>query len=232
MQLVRAASEAGCDAVEIGIPFSDPIADGPLIQESSKAALDAGMTLDRSLQLADRISKEITTPLVFMGYYNPILNMGAERFADAAVANGVTGVIVPDLSFEESSAVRTKFDAAGLTYIDLLAPTSSDDRVAAIADAASGFVYLVSVTGVTGVKSATAGELAGFVDRVAIHTDLPLYVGFGISGPERAAETARICDGVIIGSALIREIQAAASGEEAVERVATFLSNVRAAIDA
>lgn len=230
VELVRAADRSGCDAIEIGVPFSDPIADGPLIQESSRVALERGMTLTRALGLAADLEREISAPLVLIGYYNPILKMGVERFADAAVDSGVSGVILPDVSFEESDAVRPFFDERDIAYIDLVAPTSSDRRIERIVARSRGFVYLVSVTGVTGVRSPDARDLEAFVLRVRPKTDLPLYVGFGITGPRKAQEAAAVSDGVIIGSALVRRIQAAASREEAVYRVETFLSEVCAAI--
>lgn len=230
VELVRAADRSGCDVIEIGLPFSDPIADGPLIQESSKAALAGGMTVSRALELASGLSREIAAALVFMGYYNPILRMGPERFALAAVESGVTGVIVADVSFEESGAVRPFFEERGISYIDLIAPTSSDERIAAIVAQSSGFVYLVSVTGVTGAREPRAEDVDTFVARVRPRTHLPLYVGFGVSGPDKARETARTSDGVIIGSALIRLIQSSASSAEAVQKVEGFLRGVAEAI--
>jgi tryptophan synthase alpha chain len=230
VELVRAADRSGCTAIEIGVPFSDPIADGPLIQQSSKVALDGGMTLARSLEIARDLQREIAAPLVFMGYYNPILRMQPKRFADAAVEAGVTGVIIPDVSFEESSSVRSALQERGLAYIDRVAPTSSEERIGRIVAESQGFVYLVSVTGVTGVRSPQASDLESFVTRVRAHTDMPLYVGFGISGPDKARETARTSDGVIIGSALIRLVQSAPSKHEAIDKVETFLREVSSAI--
>lgn len=228
--LFRAAADAGCDVIEIGIPFSDPIADGPLIQQSSQQALEGGMSLAKSLRLATDLAVDTSVPIVFMSYYNPILQMGGERFAGLAADAGVCGVIIPDMSFEETADVRTVFADKNLVYLDLVAPTSSAERIERIAQLADGFLYLVSVTGVTGVHSPQADDLKTFVGRVRERTDLPLYVGFGITGAEKARAAARVADGVIIGSALIRLIQDAASREEAVSAVGRFLSDVKKAI--
>ncbi len=230
IQLVHAAADAGCDVIEIGIPFSDPIADGPLIQQSSRQALDGGMSLKKSLEIATLLSVDIDVPLVFMSYYNPILRMGNERFAVRAADAHLAGVIIPDMPVEESGAVRPVFAEKGVVYIDLIAPTSSDERIGRIVERADGFLYLVSVTGVTGVHSPAAGDLERFVGRVREHTDLPLYVGFGISDIEKSRAAARVADGVIIGSALIRLVQSAASHGEAVAAVGSFLTDVKKAI--
>jgi len=231
LDLVRAASAAGCDIIEIGIPFSDPIADGPLIQASSKVALDGGITLARCIELAKQLSSKIPTPLVFMSYYNPILRMGNDTFAARAREAGVRGLIVPDVPLEESAAIRSAANAADITYIDLIAPTSSDDRIERITGSAQGFVYLVSVTGVTGVRSPEAGAMGQFVARVRGKTDVPLYIGFGISDATRARQAVQHADGVIIGSALVKLIQSAESREAAASNVDRFLRDVRAAID-
>jgi tryptophan synthase alpha chain len=230
LRLLDAASRAGCQIIEIGIPFSDPIADGPVIQESSKRALDGGMTLRKALALAGRASETNPSALVFMSYVNPILRMGVERFAEEASRAGVSGVVVPDVPFEESPDIRCTLGKSGITFVDLVAPTSSEDRVASIAEGADGFLYLVSLTGVTGVRSALSGELGDFVQRVRAHTDVPLYVGFGISGPELAAQAAEHADGVIIGSAIIRIVQSSETSDEAVENVRSFLTDVKRAI--
>jgi tryptophan synthase alpha chain len=230
MDLVRAASAAGCDIIEIGIPFSDPIADGPLIQESSRQALGGGITLHRTMDLAKRLAQDMPTPLVFMTYYNPVLRMGSDRFARLTQACGVGGVILPDVPKEESEPIRTVLRERNLTYIDLIAPTSNERRITRICDDAKGFLYLVSVTGVTGVRAPESQVLGPFVERVRAHTDLPLYVGFGISDDVRAREVVAFSDGVIIGSALIRLIQSARSEKQAVANVGTFLRRVKDAI--
>lgn len=229
LDLVRTAATA-CDLIEIGIPFSDPIADGPLIQESSKHAIDNGVSLKRSLEMAKEIAQEIATPLILMSYYNPILRMGTGRFVETCRASSVSGVIIPDVPLEESEEVRSALGEHDIGYVDLIAPTSSDDRIDAISGRARGFIYLVSVTGVTGVRSPMARDLEPFVARVRNRTNLPLYVGFGISDADAASSAARHGDGVIIGSALIKLIKSSASNVDAVERVGGFLGQVKSAI--
>ena len=230
VDVMVAASKAGCDVIEIGIPFSDPIADGPVIQAASTHALAGGMTLTRALELAAANSERLDSALVLMGYINPIMNLGLGEFAQTAARSGISGVILPDVPLEESADMRIAFSKAMLDYIDLLAPTSSDERVAAIAEQATGFLYLVSVTGVTGAGTASASDLGAFVARVRAVTDVPAYVGFGISSPEQAATVCGVADGVIIGSQLIRTID---DGDpaSAADRVGSFLTEVRAAID-
>lgn len=227
--LVAAAADAGCDVIEIGIPFSDPIADGPVIQAASNAALARGVTLRSVLAQCARLSARVP-PLVGMSYINPILRMGVENFAGAARESGLSGLILPDVSFEESGAFRPALRARGLAYVDLVAPTSDDARVRTIAGASSGFVYLVSVTGVTGARSARPTGVTELVDRVRAATETPVYVGFGVSTPEHAADVARHADGVIIGSRLM---QLAADGPpaQAGRRVGDFLAAARKAID-
>jgi tryptophan synthase alpha chain len=227
--LVKASVDAGCDIVEIGIPFSDPIADGPVIQAASTAALARGVTLRSTLRLVARLSARV--PLVGMSYINPILRMGVDAFADAARESGISGLILPDVSFEESGAFRPALAARGLAYIDLVAPTSNDARLRAIAGASSGFVYLVSVTGVTGVRNALPAGVSELAGRVRTATETPVYVGFGVSTPELAAELAQCADGVVIGSRLM---QLAVDGHpgQAGRRVGDFLAEARRAIDA
>lgn len=230
LQLLETAAAAGSDVIEIGVPFSDPIADGPIIQAASQAVLAQGMSLRKTLALARQAAASIDTPLVLMGYVNPILRMGREKFAEAAGEAGISGVIVPDVPHEESGELRQRLAGCGITLIDLLAPTSGPERVSRIAGSADGFLYLVSVTGVTGVRSARERDLGAFVARVRQRTDLPLYVGFGVSDREQAVQTVRHADGVIIGSALIRLIQAAPDGAAAVTRIENFLSDIKQAI--
>lgn len=227
--LVKASIDAGCDIVEVGIPFSDPIADGPVIQAAATAALSRGVTLHSVLKQIARLSSRV--PLVGMSYINPILRMGVETFADAARDSGLSGLILPDVSFEESDAFRPALAARGLAYIDLVAPTSDDVRLRAIAGASRGFVYLVSVTGVTGVRNALPAGVSELAGRVRTATETPVYVGFGVSTPELAAELAPCADGVIIGSRLM---QLAADGHpgQAGGRVGGFLADARRAIDA
>jgi tryptophan synthase alpha chain len=231
LQLLRTAARTGCRVIEVGIPFSDPIADGPLIQASSQQALANGMSLDKALQLVEKAAQTDPVAFVLMSYVNPLLRMGIERFAARARTTGVCGVILPDVPLEESGEIRATLARNGITLVDLVAPTSGRERLGRIAGSADGFLYLVSITGVTGVRSELAPDLIEFVQRVRAHTELPLYVGFGVSDPGQAAEVVRHADGVIIGSALVRIVQSAATREGAVANVATFLEDVRTAIN-
>ena len=203
LELLAAAGELGCPVVEIGVPFSDPVADGPIIQQASQVALEQGMTLRRALELVAELSSGPALPVI-MTYLNPILRLGLDTFASAAARAGCAGVIVPDLGFEETGPLRQALAAEGIDLVDLTAPTTPADRLGRIAGSAAGFLYLVAVTGVTGTRSAAAADLTRFADHVRRFTDLPLYAGFGIDGPERAREAAEACDGVIMGSALLR----------------------------
>ncbi|HEU4364994.1 MAG TPA: tryptophan synthase subunit alpha [Candidatus Krumholzibacteria bacterium] len=228
--MVRAAVDAGADVVEIGVPFSDPIADGPVIQASSSVALAHGMSLRRALALASELAATVDVPLVVMSYVNPLLAMGTDAFARAAAEAGVAGVILPDVPFEESGAFRTPIREARLDYVDLIAPTSGDTRIRAIAGAAEGFVYVVSLTGVTGAHHAFAADLGALTGRVRAATETPVYVGFGISEPGQARTVARHADGVIIGSRLL-ELAADGAPGGADGRVGAFLASVRGALD-
>jgi tryptophan synthase alpha chain len=194
------------------------------------AALEGGMSLDRVLELTARARERTSAALILMGYLNPILHMGVDRFAKRAHDAGATGAIIPDVPLEESTGIRAMLKDGGLTFVDLVAPTSSAERVEGIAGSADGFVYLVSLTGVTGVRKTLSQGLGGFVDRVRRHTDLPLYVGFGVSGGDMAAQVVQHADGVIIGSALVKIIQAAAGSREAAADVQKFLSQVKQAM--
>lgn len=229
LQLVPALNRAGADIVELGIPFSDPLADGATIQAASQRALDNGMTLHLCLEQAERLRSEgINMPFVLMGYYNPIFQFGIQRFAERASTAGVDGVIVPDLPPEESAPLLDALRAQNICLIFLLAPTSDDARVRTVAQISDGFIYLVSLVGVTGARDQVAPDLATFVDRVRQVTDKPLAVGFGISTPGQAAQIATIADGVIVGSALINAIGTA---DSPVDATYAFVKGLRHGID-
>ena len=214
-RLFAALARGGADAIEIGVPFSDPLADGATIQRTSQQAIANGVTLADCLALVKRLrGSGIETPLVLMGYYNPILQYGVERFAADAAAAGADGFIVPDLPTEESDDLLAACRRHGRDLIFLLAPTSTDQRIAAVAERASGFVYCVSLTGVTGGRTELP-DLSGYLGRVRAATGLPLAIGFGISSPEHVRQVGAVADGAIVGSALINEIDAAPEGERA-----------------
>ena len=198
---------AGADLIELGFAFSDPMAEGPPIQRAARRALDAGMTLARTLELASRFREaDAATPLVLMGYLNPILAFGIEALAKAAAQSGVDGLIVVDCPPEESAPLAAALQSQDLTLIRLTAPTTPKERLAMIAKGAGGFIYHVAVTGVTGVKEADAAAIAPALTRLRAVTKLPVAVGFGVRTPERAAAVARIADAVVVGSAFVEEI--------------------------
>ena len=203
-EVVLELERAGADLIELGVPFSDPMADGPTIQLSSDRALAAGTTLSGILQLVCRLRKRTQVPIVLMGYFNPIFIYGAERFAADAAAAGVDGLLVVDLPPEEAAELKGATDERGVDLIFLLTPTSDRSRVEAVSRLGSGFIYYVSVTGVTGARSALAETLTARVSEVRAQLDLPLVVGFGISDPSQAAQVAQVADGVVVGSALVK----------------------------
>jgi len=211
-RLLTACARAGAVAIELGLPFSDPLADGPALQEAAQVALDAGMTVADALALARGFAASAEgrdVPLVVMTYVNPVLAYGVERFARDAAASGVRGVIVSDLPLEERADVWAAFAAAGLDTIPLVAPTTAKERVSAIAGRASGFVYCLSRTGVTGDGRAFAGELDDLVRAVRTHTDVPVGIGFGVDDAAKARFVAARAEAVIVGAALARRIAAA-----------------------
>lgn len=205
LDVVAALAEAGADLFEIGIPHSDPLADGPTIQTATYAALMGGTTVADCLQMVRELrARGVEQPFCAMSYYNPILAFGEEQFARAAADAGVDGLIVPDLPPGESELLEPACRAAGLATVYMLAPTSTEERIKAVARHATGFIYLVSVTGITGARDELQPGLLGFVERVRRHTDLPLAVGFGISTGSQAARVAEIAEGVVVGSALVK----------------------------
>ncbi len=220
-------AESGWDLVELGIPFSDPLADGATIQKASFHALQNGTTPDVCLEIAARIYAAVKIPLVFMTYYNPVLSFGLEKFCHGAAGAGVSGLIVPDLPPEEGVELENASIRNGLDLVYLLAPTSSDQRIKIVAGKSRGFIYLVSLTGVTGARQTLPPETEDFVSRVRRQAKLPLCVGFGISTPEQARRVAAIADGVIIGSRLIQLIEEDAT----LTSLSRFASDMRQALD-
>ncbi len=206
-RLFSGLAAAGADLIEIGMPFSDPMADGPLIQEAGQRALKQGMTLRRTLALVRELRRDDdATPIVLMGYYNPIYRYGADAFARDAVAAGVDGVIVVDLPPEEDAELTGPARAAGLDFVRLATPTSDDRRLPHIVEHASGFIYYVAIAGITGTRSADSASVAAAITRLRRFTELPVAVGFGIRTPEQAAEVARAADAAVVGSSLVQRL--------------------------
>jgi tryptophan synthase alpha chain len=219
-KIVRATADAGADIIELGVPFSDPVADGPTIQRASERALRAGTTLAGAIDLVRRLRVHTSVPLVLFSYFNPILQMGLEKFADAAASAGADGALATDLTVEEATDYRRILHTRGLDTIFLGAPTSTDARLKQIADLTTGFLYLISRTGVTGERDALPGELPTLVRRARSFTKLPIAVGFGISLPTHVTVLGGIADAVVVGSALMAEIEKSPTGEAAAVAVA------------
>ena len=216
LEFVLALAATGADVIELGVPFSDPLADGPTIQRASERALKSGTTLARVLDLVQRIRKSSEVPLVLFSYFNPILQMGLEKFASAARAAGADGVLATDLTPEEAEDYRRALGAHHLDTIFLGAPTSTDERLAKIANCSSGFLYLISRTGVTGAKDALPDDLPALLRRARAVSELPLAVGFGISLPSHVSVLGGLADAAVVGSALVSEIEnATKSGAQA-----------------
>ncbi|HLW80524.1 MAG TPA: tryptophan synthase subunit alpha [Candidatus Acidoferrales bacterium] len=220
-ELVLRAAEAGADVIELGIPFSDPVADGPTIQRASERALRAGTTVQKVIDAVAALRKKTDVPLVLFGYFNPILQMGLAQFSRKAAAAGADGVLVTDITPEESDEYRSVMQANGLDTIFLAAPTSTDERLRRITDASSGFLYVISRTGVTGAKDSLPEELPAMVRRVRTFTRLPIAVGFGISVAAQVTVLGGIVDAVVVGSSLVAEIEKAASVSKAAQAVAS-----------
>lgn len=212
--IIRALVDAGADMIEIGIPFSDPIADGPSVQGASQIALDNGTTPRDCLQLVRDLRAEgVSAPLLLMGYYNPILKYGVDRFVTDAAEAGADGFIVPDLPAEESGPLRDACRAHGRDLIFMVAPTSTDARLKVAAENGSGFLYCVSVTGVTGARDSMSASLGEYIGRIRATTDLPLAIGFGISKPGHVQQVGEIADGAIVGAALINALNEVPNAE-------------------
>ena len=208
--LAKTVLDAGGDMLELGVPFSDPLADGPTIQMTSYRALQNGVTVKKCLEvLRDLRESGVDAPMIFMGYYNPYLHYGLERFLDDAKAAGLDGMIVPDLPTEEAEVLGRMASERGIHLIPMLAPTSSDDRIRDACKAAGGFIYCVSLTGVTGARRSLSGHTAGLVARIRRHTDLPVLVGFGVSRREHLEAISEFADGAAVGTALLDAVDSA-----------------------
>ena len=224
---VRAAVENGADLIELGIPFSDPTAEGPVIQEANIRALSGGVTTDRVFDLVRDVRRDVKVPLVFMTYANVVFSYGAERFISTCREVGIGGLILPDIPYEEKEEFLPACRKYGVDLISLIAPTS-EDRIAMIAREAEGFLYIVSSLGVTGVRSEIKTDLASIVRTVRENTDIPCAIGFGISTPEQAAKMAGISDGAIVGSAIVKMI--GQYGKDAAEHVGAYVKSMKNAL--
>ena len=237
LQILESLPIAGADIIEVGMPFSDPMADGPSIQASSLRALRANMTLEQTLQLVDQFRKtDNETPIVLMGYYNPIYRYGPDKFVHECAARGVDGLIVVDLPPEEDRELCDPALTAGLHWIRLVTPTTDDERIASVLKNVSGFVYYISVLGVTGTKEVVTEQVSVAVDRLRNYTDLPIAVGFGIKTPERAKAVSEVADGIVIGSAIVDLVQnnidlAGTPEPELLTKVKDFVSDISTAIN-
>lgn len=227
-KLVREMEKNGADLIELGIPFSDPTAEGPVIQGANIRALSAGTTTDKVFSLVERLRKDVKIPLVFMTYANVVYSYGAERFISRCSELGIDGIILPDLPYEEKEEFLPLCRQYGVDLVSLIAPTSAD-RIAMIAKDADGFIYIVSSLGVTGVRSKITTDIAKLADVVRQNTDVPCAVGFGISTPEQAADMAKCADGVIVGSAIVKLI--AQHGRDAAGPVGEYVRSMKSAIE-
>ncbi|MDO5155168.1 MAG: tryptophan synthase subunit alpha [Eubacteriales bacterium] len=226
-EFVKTMAENGADIIEIGIPFSDPIAEGPVIQDADLRALASGTTTDALFEMVERLRKEITIPLIFMTYANPIYVYGKERFMKRCAQVGIDGVIVPDIPFEEKGELVDVCRDNGIELISMIAPTS-EQRIETIASEATGFIYCVSSLGVTGVRTEIRTDIASMVKHVKSVTDTPVAVGFGISTPEQAKKMAGLSDGAIVGSAIVKIV--AQYGKDATSHIATYVKQMKEAV--
>jgi tryptophan synthase alpha chain len=221
-------AEAGCDIIELGIPFSDPLADGVTIQNATHQALLNGATVNKCLETAKQIRSKVKTPLAFMGYLNPVLHYGPAEFCAACAEAGIDGLIIPDLPPGELPALDEAASKHGIDVISFIAPNSSEERIREIAGKARGFIYIVSVTGITGMRDTFSADLKGLIAKVRKVTELPLCIGFGISTAEQAKKAAGMADGIIIGSRIIQLME---EGNKSSRKLRDFVTAVRSELD-
>ena len=229
-QLVVELERAGADIIELGVPFSDPIADGPVIQQAAERALRSGTSLRAILSMIAGLREKTQIPLVLMAYYNSIHSFGPERFCHESVQAGIDGLILPDMPPDEAGPLKRPAAAAGLPLIFLLAPTSTAERRTFVARQSQGFVYYVSLTGITGAKLVNLADVGKNVEKIRKVTDVPIAVGFGVATPEDAAKVAAVADGVIVGSAIVKQIAAYREKPEMVTKVAEFVRSLKTAM--
>jgi len=226
LKIVPLLASSGCGIVELGIPFSDPLADGATIQQASYQALNQGVTPKLCFEVAQELRRRVEIPLVFMTYYNPVLRFGLEEFCSKCAEVGIDGLIIPDLPPEEGEELEQSTRRHEIDLIYLLTPTSTEERINLVVSRSSGFIYLVSLTGVTGPRDRLPEELESFVTRVRERTQKPLCVGFGVSTPEQARRIAKVADGVIVGSRVIQLIE----GDASLEKVGSFIKRLKDAL--
>jgi len=228
-KILKALIDSGADMIELGVPFSDPMADGPTIQAASQRALKNNFSLQNIFSLVTRVRTFSSIPIILFGYYNPFFQYGLKRLSRDAQQAGVDGFLIVDLPPEEAGPIKEAANAAGLDIIFLLAPTSTDERMKRVAEMASGFVYYVSVTGVTGARKSLDAMIGSSIDKIRTFTKLPIGIGFGISTPEQVREVARYSDAVIVGSALIKVIEDNLGDPDMVQKVGEFMSSLKEA---
>lgn len=229
-EIILELGRAGADIIELGIPFSDPLADGPVIQRASERALERGFNLRSGLRTVAELRKKTDVPFLLFSYYNPLFAYGLERLAHDAKASGIDGMLITDLSVEEAARPVSLLRKAALDSVFLAAPTSTDDRIEKIARLSSGFIYAVSRTGVTGAQKSISDEVRPLIERIRRHSDLPIAVGFGISEPSQVADICRQADGAVVGSALVRCIEENLTDPRLVEKVGEFTRWLRGGI--
>jgi tryptophan synthase alpha chain len=230
-ELLLAVQRAGADLIEIGVPFSDPTADGPTIQRASMRSLRNGTTLSGVLDMVEQLRPRLSVPLVLFGYFNPVMKYGVAQFSDRAYRAGVDGLLLVDLPFEEAGEIRRFTDRAGIDFINLVSPVSRGERLRKIVAGASGFIYYISVTGVTGARDTLPDDLEGRISDIRDITDLPVAVGFGIADPQTARRAGAVADGVVVGSALVAVIERyGCNRERLLGEVGSFVTGLKAAL--
>lgn len=232
LPLLKALDAAGVDVIELGVPFSDPIADGPTIQRASATALARGIKVPAILEIVRRFRKDSETPIVLFGAYNPFLHYGVEKFVKDAAQAGADGLLIPDMPVEEAAEIKPSLEKAGLHLIELIAPTTPPDRQEKICAQGSGFIYFISVKGVTGARTTVRFDVSDSIEEIRKHTDLPVVVGFGIATPEQAADVARTADGSVVGSSLIDFIGKNENSPELPTLVRQFMAEFKQAMRA
>jgi tryptophan synthase alpha chain len=230
-EMIGALDKAGVDIVELGVPFSDPTADGPIIQAASQKALKAGTTLEAVLDLVSEVRKTSEIPIVLFGYYNPIFAYGNEKFSKKAAEVGIDGILIVDLPFEEARELRCFTDPKGIDFISLVAPTTGEERIRQITNAATGFLYYVSITGVTGTLKPVIEDIRRGVDQIRKVSSLPVAIGFGISTPAQAGEIAPLGDGIVVGSALMKVIEEGQKKGALIDSISSFVKDLKKAMD-